>query len=194
MDEPRNGPGEPPEASLDPRWAHLASPPNHLRWDLGERAVLDGPRERLCVVRAAGLALGVRGNRCRGLETLAEPTPIPLAPAHVPGLVHVRGRILPVVDLAPLVGAKSRPWGGDEPDTGLIVALPDGEICLRVDEVLSFDSVASEDLAPYAGDELGPLGDLVFEAWAREDGSFLPLLDPSAVLQRLRLGTGEEDP
>ena len=60
-------------------------------------------------------------------------TPVPLAPAHVRGLVNLRGRILTMLDLREWFGLKPRLPGVE----GMIVVAdgPDGTIGLWVDRV-----------------------------------------------------------
>lgn len=94
---------------LQRRAAQLARP---------SAAAADGGRS------AEALEIGVAGQRCLlGLEWVREvrplraPVAVPLGPPALLGLAHVRGQMLPVLDLADLLGIQDR----SSPPTRLVV-------------------------------------------------------------------------
>ncbi len=195
--------GSPVSPALAPlsEHAHLATPPEMIRWDLGERATLDRPKERLAVVRIAGRNIAIEGRFSRGVQALGEPTAIPLTPEHILGLCHVRGGILPVVDLALFVdpaahhGRRSAASGR----TALVLQIDQEAICLCVDEVIAFepfqmDRLQARDDDPndpwhglWAGQAILELADLeVGESSDRME--VVPVLDLPATIAALRFG------
>lgn len=68
----------------------------------------------------------------REIAPHAPPRPVPGAPAHVAGVVNLRGRILPVVDLRDRTGESgARPAGA----ALVVAALPEGLVAVAVDAV-----------------------------------------------------------
>jgi purine-binding chemotaxis protein CheW len=63
-----------------------------------------GPERALFVFTVAGVGLAVPALEVDAVAPLEELTPIPGAPAHIPGLVTAGERVLPLVDLAAFLG------------------------------------------------------------------------------------------
>jgi purine-binding chemotaxis protein CheW len=107
------------------------------------RTVADrGPR--LLVFRAGGESYGLSMESVREVERLSRVTPVPGAPAFFRGLVNLRGEILPVLDLAALLGRKGQPSaqrmivaqaGSGDPVVALMVEELNGLAPLRESEV-----------------------------------------------------------
>jgi len=108
-------------------------------------------------------------------------TRVPLAPAGVLGLVHLRGRIVPVVDPAGLLGIERVV---PERATHLVVALEDDWYGLVIDEMLDVVEIPADEIqqAAAAGSEQagGPLTG-VFAA----PGRLVHLLDPERMIHSL---------
>ncbi|HWU86485.1 MAG TPA: CheW domain-containing protein, partial [Kofleriaceae bacterium] len=106
--------------------------------------------------------------------------PVPAAPAHFAGVVHDRGRVLAVVDLARIFG------GGVPAREGYrrLVAL---EIRGRPLSVLAHEALGLREVAPGA---LRPASGRGAMAAAEFDDprGVVTLLDPDELLHRLRLG------
>ena len=62
------------------------------------------PERALFVFTVAGVGLAVPALEVDAVAPLEELTPIPGAPAHIPGLVTAGDRVLPLVDLAEFLG------------------------------------------------------------------------------------------
>ncbi len=143
MPKPAHGPPKSLPLGTPSEHAHLATPPDMIRWDLGERPTLDTPKERLCVVQIGGRILAIEGRYSRGVQDIGEPTPIPLAPNHILGLCHVRGKILPAVDLELFFDPNARKHRRSSPAlpsrNALILEVDQVEFCLVVDEVVAFE-------------------------------------------------------
>ena len=189
MHEPRNGPPppDPPRGATRP-YAHLATPPDMIRWDLGERPVVDEPKGRVCIFRIAQYELAVPGKHSQGFRELDSSTPIPLAPPHILGLAHVSGHILPVVDLAqfpdpemPAVKRTTKETLGT-----LVLHVDNDRLCLVVDEVLAFEPFDTETLLPLGQDPL-PWRSMLAGMAHVHDRQPVPVLDLAAAVAALRL-------
>jgi purine-binding chemotaxis protein CheW len=106
------------------------------------------------------------------VASLGDVTPVPGAPIEILGVRNLRGRILPVIDLAALLGTRrSRPAGR------LLVAESEGrQAGLAIDEVTEVGELA--DLAEEAESAL-LLGTML------EDGDLIGVLNLAAVMDAL---------
>lgn len=68
------------------------------------QAVDTTPRLRVLAFTVGAESYAIPATHVRGVLRLAELTPLPGAPAHVVGITNVRGEILPLFDLRPLLG------------------------------------------------------------------------------------------
>ena len=104
------------------------------------------------------------------------PRPVPGSAPGVEGLINLRGRIIPVLDLrAKLTATGERPAEGDI----VIVALPDAVLGLQVDEVREVMTVTRELVEPPPAG-LGTDGSV--SGIAKLDGRLLVVLDPVSLL------------
>lgn len=123
-------------------------------------------------VDSAGVVEVVRGRRL---------TPVPLAGAGVLGLLHMRGRIVPVIDLAAGLGV-AHEAGGAGAGTRLVIALGDDWYGLAVDEMLDVIEIpAARVERPTAA---GGCGAAVRGTYAAVDG-LVHLLDPEGMIHAL---------
>jgi chemotaxis signal transduction protein len=103
-------------------------------------------KPRLLVFRAGGESYALPMESVREVECVSRVTPVPGAPGFVRGLVNLRGEILPLLDLAALVGRKEQ-----RPAQRLIVAQAgpaDPVVALMVEEL--------NGLAPFSEAEVHP--------------------------------------
>ncbi len=101
---------------------------------------------------------------------VSDRAPLPGAPAGVAGLHNYRGNVVPLLDLASLVGAGSRKLG-----EAMVIVEHDGRrAALAVDAVLA---VGPLDTEGNGRDEAAPLRSSVLV-----DGSVVGLLDTDALL------------
>lgn len=131
------------------------------------------------------------------IRPAAQITRMPRVPDYVVGLVHRRGRILSVLDLARFFGLPGREGAESQPQRHLLVVeQPEMELALLVDEVLAVQSFALNHLRP-AGDTLSGLpaeyvrGVAEVPLPARE-ASLVVVLDLPALLADERLIVREE--
>ena len=139
-------------------------------------------------VPLGGVILRFAGARYAvDMATVAEVVPVPFitrvpgAPAWLTGVVNWRGRVLPVMDLRPLVGAPLAPL----PTSARLVVLSEddvecGLVADMVPGLLDCDPHSLEPMPATASSGIGPLVRGVVD-----DGGPVALLDTAAVL-RLR--------
>lgn len=121
------------------------APPEELRADESH----DVPTESLLVVRAGERLFALPLDRVQEVVPARPLTPIPGAGAAVSGMVNVRGRVLPVVDLAAALHLDSAATG---PDHRLLVVQHSGrEVGLGVEDVIRIERVAVDDLTALRG-------------------------------------------
>lgn len=68
--------------------------------------------EELIVVRLGGRQLALRLTALTGIERVGRVVPLPGAPAGLVGLAGLRGRLVPVFDLAAMLGLPAEPYSG----------------------------------------------------------------------------------
>ena len=174
----------------------LAGPPDALRWDLGEKTTAGQPQQRLCVFSVGRRMWGLEGRFSVGIQSISNPTPIPLTPSYLVGLAHVRGALMPVLDLSAALGDPETPRRLAEKDRiadkeqtyeTLVLRVDEIELCLVVDAVAAFEHLPIEATAPdtaLPGDL--PPGWIQGRAEVPEHGT-VPVLDLARLVDSLRL-------
>lgn len=121
-------------------------------------------------VPAAGVVEVLRGGRL---------TRVPLAPDAILGLLHLRGRIVPVIDPAIHLGVSRRT---PEQPTHLVIELQDDWYGLVIDEMLDVLELPQDRIEqPTSSSAEGP-GDAVMGVFAAPD-RLVHLLDPQRMIQ-----------
>jgi purine-binding chemotaxis protein CheW len=131
---------------------------------------------RACAFTLGGHRFAVDVADAREVVVFESITPLPLAPSFVLGLANLRGSVMPVVDLGPLLGLPPREARGQT--LGLVLGHGAWQAAAAVDTVLGL-----EPLQPREGGD--PSGATV----AGADGS-IPVLDAGAMLTALRGAMG----
>lgn len=105
----------------------------------------DGRGLRLVVVGLAGHEYGVPIALVQEIIRHRAAQPIPGTPSYVEGVINLRGRIVPVVDLRARFGV-----GGERPAEPriVIVSLPEAIVGVVVDDVREVMSLAADECAP----------------------------------------------
>jgi purine-binding chemotaxis protein CheW len=139
-------------------------------------------RERFLVIRlgdeAYGLPITAVDEVVRQPETL---TRLPKAPAYVRGVMSLRGRVIPVIDLR---------WrfavGGEDMAGGRVVIVTLGALQagFAVDAAAEILEVEAKDLLP--APDMSEGGSRLFDRAARvaHDGEVILLVDPAALIDR----------
>jgi purine-binding chemotaxis protein CheW len=109
-------------------------------------------------------------------------TPVPRAPRSVQGVIDLRGRVIPVVDLGKrLFGTDFEPMPGSR----IIVAGSDsGEVGLAVDGATEVAAFAPDELMPAPTAAVAPDIAEAFEAVVHIDERLVILLDLDRILPR----------
>lgn len=127
-------------------------------------------------IEAASVTEVIRGGRL---------TRVPRAPSVVLGLVHLRGRIVPVIDLAARLAVEST--GGDA-GAHLVVRLGEDSYGLLVDEMLDVVDIPADRIERPRTTSAGG-GDACIGVFAAEN-RLVHLLDPEAIIQSIPSGPG----
>jgi purine-binding chemotaxis protein CheW len=108
-------------------------------------------------------------------------TPVPSAPSHIEGVINLRGRILPIMDLGRRLGLEVRPR---TKASRVIVASAGGRLVgLLVDAVREVIELTADDIDP-AADVIGELRHAaLFLGVARRDDRLLLALDLDRVVE-----------
>lgn len=141
-------------------------------------------KSRLLVFRAGGESYALPMESVREVECVGRVTPVPGAPGFIRGLVNLRGEILPLLDLAALVGRRE-----ERPAQRLIVAQAgpaDPVVALMVEELNGLAPLSEAAVKPPS--RPGPVrGSL------EHRGREVSWLDPAAVFgsEALEKATGQ---
>lgn len=123
---------------------------------------------------------GVDIGLVRGVETLSSITKIPRTPRHIKGVINLRGRVIPVVDLKLRLGLPTTPAD----DAKIAVIEVDGQtIGVIVDGVSEVVSVPQADIDPPSAISGGVDVDYILGV-ARRTDRLVTLLDLGKVLMR----------
>jgi purine-binding chemotaxis protein CheW len=131
------------------------------------------------LVRSGGRRLGLP---LAGILEVGEPGPVNLVPGSAPairGVVHARGRLVPLAHLGALVSGGTCP--APHPERSVVLAtVADRWLALEVDEV---DAAPEEEVLP-------PPEGSGLAAWAlgvvRRDDGWVPILNLDALADRLQ--------
>jgi len=133
------------------------------------------------VIRLGGERYGLPGSAAREVLRLPSLVRVPRVAAHFPGVINLRGRIVAVTDLRPLLGL---PDGELRAGGRLVLAEAAGLLtALVAEEVEGIRSIAAIDIAPFPEG----LADFPREAVAGqvdEPQGMLMLLDLERILSR----------
>ena len=126
---------------------------------------------------------GIEIMRVREIIGLMEITEVPRTPAHIRGMINLRGRIIPVIDLRLRFGMEAVP---DRDETCIIVVETEqggnaSQMGVLVDRVCEVMDIAGDELEapPSFGDDVDSSFIL---AVAKREGRVTILLDVSRVL------------
>jgi purine-binding chemotaxis protein CheW len=117
----------------------------------------------------------------REIRGWTEPTPLPHAPAHVRGVINLRGTVLPVIDLAHRLGMA--PLTGNARNVIIVVQAGDQLTGLLVDAVSDIIVLPKSSLQQPPSVASGQTGGSV-AALTVTGGRMLRILDPAMVIQQ----------
>jgi len=141
---------------------------------------------RACLFGLGGERFAIEIRRAREVVVVEELTTVPRGPAYLVGVANLRGHILPILDVRPLLGLASRPVGRGS--RVLVVDPGSGQVGLAVDAILGLESF--DGVAPLGEAARRAYGELGVGTVRHEDGP-VTLLDVGRVLDALKRGGGE---
>lgn len=106
--------------------------------------------EDFCIFTRGGRDLAMSIASAKEVLTGETVVPIPQAPAHLVGVVNLRGDVLPLVQIDAWLELPSRPF--EPEDQILVVSSGDVLVGIIVDRVRDVRQIGSEHLVPYRGD------------------------------------------
>lgn len=142
---------------------------------------------RACLFVLAGEGFAVEVGCAREVVVLEDVTIVPRGPANLVGVTNLRGYVLPILDIRPLLGLPTRRVAAGT--RVLVIEACSVRVAIAVDGVLGLrtfeETVPFEESAPRRYGELG-VGLL------RQEDGLVTLLDAAKVLQALGIrGKGE---
>jgi purine-binding chemotaxis protein CheW len=145
---------------------------------------------RSCLFRLGGEIVAVALRTAREFVRMDHVTAVPRAGPQFLGVISLRGRIVPVVDLRPLLGLSPEATLG-RGCHALVVQAGAADLAIAVEEILGLESLAD-------GPDDEPLRTTRFGArCVRPDGAAVSLLDVGSIAEALRARpavTAKEDP
>ena len=138
-----------------------------------------------CTFMLAGRLCGLEVVRVQEVLRPQPLTRLPLAPGMVSGLLNLRGRIVPAVDLRAVLGLGESPSGS--PGGHVIVFDGESPVSLVVDSIGDVRRADGATVVPVPHTLDGPAKDLVAGALPLADGLML-VLDLDRVLDRAFAG------
>jgi chemotaxis signal transduction protein len=140
------------------------------------------PRVRACVFMLAGEPFAVGIEATREIVTIEDCTPVPLAPPTVLGVINLRGTLVPLIDVRPILGltvARGRPA------LALLLATASVQFAIVIDAVVGLAALA--DLPALRETVRRRFGDCAVGV-AKAHETQPTLLDVEALAQRLMPG------
>ncbi|MEM9368371.1 MAG: chemotaxis protein CheW [Planctomycetota bacterium] len=143
--------------------------------------------ETYLVFELDGSEYAITVQYVREIITSMEPSPVPGAPNYIRGVINLRGRILPLVDMRKRFAMKPAKSGARECWIIMVLDSEDGviEVGISVDSVCEVVHIATEaiDSAPIFNDDEDRL---VFKGVAKTQSGVKLILDSSALVDQLR--------
>lgn len=136
--------------------------------------------EQLVVFTLSSESFGVDISRVSGIERMMGITRVPRSPEFVEGVVNLRGRVIPVVDLRKIF---CLPLGEETKDTRIVVVDIRGQhIGCLVDEVSEVLRIPSDSVEPPSSLVTSSAGSDYLLGIAKLEGRMIILLDLEKVL------------
>jgi chemotaxis signal transduction protein len=141
---------------------------------------------RACLFVLGGERFAIEVGTVREVVVVDEFTIVPRAPGYLIGVANLRGLILPILDIRPLLGLPPRPPGRGA--RVLVVEAGSGQVGVVLDEVVGLTAFA--EVLPF-GEEAPRAYRQVGVGLARHGDGLVTLLDAARVLQALKRTGGE---
>lgn len=149
-------------------------------YEHGYKREVRGDLRQYVAFRVCGESYGLSIDQISEISMVFETTPVPRTADFVIGIGNVRGRVIPIIDLARRLKLQERPRGRDA--RVLIVHHDDELYGLVVDEVLYVVTIAPEELEDAPGAIPGARGEYI-RALTRLEDDILIVLELGTVLE-----------
>ena len=145
------------------------------------------PARRACLFALGGVEVAIDVAQAREVVVLDRYTAVPGAPDDLLGVTNLRGSILPVVEVRPLLGLAARLPGPGA--MAIVLVEEDWRAALAIDRILG---LAWFDEAEPPAESSGPMAPFVTGILVH-DGARLPLLDAGRLLRAVRRRWSTDD-
>lgn len=140
--------------------------------------------------RVAGADYLLPASIVRELESYSGVTPVPGAPAHVAGLVQIRGRVMPIVDLRRRFGLPALERSLDQ--RVIVVEHAERRVGLLVDAAREVVTLAEDAFRP-PPELIEGQGEGCVKAVAQLENRLFLVLDAESLLDREKEHVGQRD-
>lgn len=134
---------------------------------------------QLCTFLLEDIFYGIDVTRVQEVIRSLEMTRVALAPAHIRGLINLRGQIVTAIDMRNRLGLPDR--DGDALPMNVVVRMADGGVSLLVDEIGDVVTV-SEDEVEAAPDTVPATARLVLLGVHKLERRLLLEIDPDRLI------------
>jgi purine-binding chemotaxis protein CheW len=150
----------------------------------GEPApTVDAAGVRACLFLLDGRPFAIEVRHAREVVIVQDYTIVPRGLPHLVGVTNLRGYVLPVFDVRPLMGLPEP--AARRPMTVVVVEADAARVAFVIERVLGLESF--DEVAPLGDAARRDLGELGAGLLRRGDGT-VTLLDPGRLLAALRRG------
>lgn len=136
-----------------------------------------------CAFRAGGHCFAIESGCVTEVLRTSALTRVPLAPEAIVGLLHLRGRIVPVIDVCRRLGLPAIP--SEAPRTNLVIQIADDCYSLLVDEVLDVQPIDRDRVERPSAQAVTTATDAVAGVFAAEN-RLIHILSPERLVQPLQ--------
>ena len=130
--------------------------------------------DKYLIFRSGGILFGIHSDSVKEIITETRITLIPVLPAHISGVVNLRGLIVPIVDFRRLLGQVSQ-----KNSCTIVLEYEDVQLGILVDDVDQMVDVDKKGILPVPYQNGQSIQNLVTGMYSLPDQSTLMMLDIS---------------
>lgn len=148
-----------------------------------ESETAERERRELLVAHCGGRLIGIFADEAESVTPWKPPTPLPLAPLGVLGVVSVRGRISTILDPLALLG--ERPHGETAAFSFIVTLRGDEQLALGVERVERIVEIFTDTVEPLASSASAS----VVRGLVQMDGKLIAVLNAQELFPSVMRGT-----
>lgn len=154
-------------------------------------AVLEQTRAvRACLFTLAGQPFAVELRCAREVVVFEDYTGVPRAPSHLVGVANLRGSIIPILDVQPLLRLPPQQIGRGT--TALVITEASFQVAMAIEGVLGLESF--DEIIPFGEAGRKEFGEFGVGLLKRGEEGLVTLLHVPKILAALRIGARRVDP